>query len=103
MTATAASPDAGSIRSTEGRLAIGIVGASVSTFFAITYVASIAGYILLPTIPVTHTALALFLPGFTHLDWRTLLMGLAGSVMWGWYVAAVFCPIYNFYARQSRQ
>lgn len=88
---------------TDGRLSIGVVGITVSSFFVITYATCIAGYILLPSIPITHSALALFLPGFTRLDWNTIFIGLAGSILWGWYIAVVFCPLYNFYARQGRR
>lgn len=103
MTTVTEPRDASLMRGTQARLAIGVVGITISSFFLITYVVCVAGYILLPGIPITHSALALFLPGFTHLDWNTIFMGLAGSILWGWYIAIVFCPLYNFYARQGRR
>ena len=30
-------------------------------------------------------------------------IGLVRCAALGWFVAAVFCPLYNFYARQMRQ
>ncbi|MCC8364655.1 DUF5676 family membrane protein [Lysobacter sp. A6] len=103
MTIATGSSENTSVRSYDGRLAIGVVGITVSSFFVVTYVVCIVGYILLPSIPITHSALTLFLPGFTHLDWDTIWMGLAGSILWGWYIALVFCPLYNFYSRQGRK
>ncbi len=42
--------------------------------------------------------LSLFLPGFTLLTWTSFCLGLFESLAWGWYVALVFGPIYNFFA-----
>ena len=92
-----------SVRSPDGRLAIGIVGMSLCTFFIITFAVCVAGYILLPSIPITHAALSLFLPNFSGLDWRSIFIGLAASVFWGWYIAVLFCPLYNIFSRQGRQ
>jgi hypothetical protein len=32
------------------------------------------------------------------LSWQTFLLGLAESYAWGWYIALVFGPLYNFFA-----
>ena len=102
-TSLAQSGDAASVPVPSGRLAIGIVGVSLCTFFIITFAVCVAGYMLLPSIPITHAALTLFLPNFSGLDWRSIFVGLAASVFWGWYIALLFCPLYNFFSRQGRQ
>lgn len=71
-------------------------GTALSAFFALTFVICILGY-LIDLIPaVQHDWLAIFLPGFKLLSWGTFFLGLVESIIWGWYVALVFGPIYNF-------
>jgi hypothetical protein len=79
-------------------LPIAALGLSLSAFLAISYVLCIVGYLIAPGLPVKHEALAIFLPGFELLNWKTFLLGLAESYAWGWYVALVFGPLYNFFA-----
>jgi hypothetical protein len=77
------------------------LGLSLSTFFAISYVICIAGYLLLPGFPVQHASLSIFLPGFELLSWRSFFLGLVESFIWGWYIAVAFVPLYNFFGRQT--
>jgi len=80
-------------------LSLRVFGLSLSGFLAISYLLCIAGYLFLPKLPVQHSSLALVLPGFELLSWRTFLLGLVESALWGWYVAIVFVPLYNYFAR----
>ena len=82
-------------------LSIKRLGLSLSTFFAISYVICILGYLLMPDFPVKHEALSLFLPGFKLLSWQSYFLGLIESFAWGWYIAAVFAPLYNFFGRRG--
>lgn len=81
------------------RLAIPVLplGASVSAFFAISYVACILFYILFPGLVINHAVLSLFLPGFKLLDWPSFFLGLVESIGYGWYVALIFGPLFNFF------
>jgi len=81
-------------------LSIKRLGLSLSTFFAISYVICIMGYLLMPDFPVRHEALSIFLPGFKLLSWQSYFLGLIESFAWGWYIAAVFAPLYNFFGRR---
>lgn len=73
-------------------------GISLSLFLAISYTLCILGYILFPGLPISHSSLAIFLPGFELLSWKTFVLGLIESLGWGWYVALIFGPLYNFFA-----
>lgn len=79
-------------------IAVRPLGMALSAFLTVSYVLCIVGYLVLPGLPVKHEALAIFLPGFDLLSWRTFLIGLAESYAWGWYVAVVFGPLYNFFS-----
>ena len=72
-------------------------GLSLSLFLAISYTLCILGYIFFPAIPISHSSLAIFLPGFELLSWKTFILGLIESLGWGWYFALIFGPLYNFF------
>src|SRR5260370_35393629 len=76
------------------------LGLSLSAFFVFSFVACVLGYLFLPSLPVEHSALAIFLPGFTLLSWRSFLLGLFESFVWGWYIAVAVGLVYNFFVRR---
>ena len=76
------------------------LGLSLSVFFVISYMICIAGYLLLPGFPVQHAALSIFLPGFELLSSQSYFLGLIESFIWGWYIALVLGPLYNFFRRR---
>ena len=78
------------------------LGMSLSLFSLISYVICIIGYLLFPALPINHAALSIFLPGFTLLSLPTFLLGLVESFAYGWYVALIFCPLFNFFAARSQ-
>jgi 2TM family of unknown function (DUF5676) len=98
---TTLAPHIGSGQGAVSSLGIVTPGLSLSAFFGISYLICIAGYLLFPGFPVQHAALSIFLPGFELLSWRSFFLGLVESVLWGWYIAAVFAPLYNFFSRRA--
>jgi hypothetical protein len=86
----------------DGRtIPVTVLGLSLSVFFSFSFVVCILGYLLLPGMPVDHAALEIFLPGFKLLTWKSYFLGLAESFAWGWYIALVFGPLYNFFIRRA--
>ena len=77
------------------------LGMGLSLFLATSYVLCVLGYLFLPSLPIEHSALTIFLPGFTLLSWPGFFLGLVESFGWGWYVALVFGPLYNFFAART--
>ncbi len=77
-------------------------GMSLSLFFVISYVICIIGYLAFPGLPINHAALSIFLPGFELLTWVSFCLGLIESFFWGWYIALVFGPLYNFFVSRWR-
>ena len=82
------------------RIAIVPLGLSLSSFFAITYLLCVLYGLVLSDVDL-HQLLAAMLPGFTWLTWTSFFIGLVWSVVFGWYVAAVFAPLHNFFAARS--
>jgi hypothetical protein len=86
----------------EGRqISILVLGRALSAFFIVSYGICILGYLVFPGLPVQHSSLSIFLPGFTLLSWHTFFLGLGESFLWGWYIAIVFGAIYNFFLRRA--
>jgi len=73
-------------------------GMALSWFLAISYVLCVLGYLLFPNLPINHAALTIFLPEFELLNWSTFCLGFIESFVWGWYIALIFGPLYNFFA-----
>jgi hypothetical protein len=73
------------------------LGMALGLFFAISFLICVTTY-LIPGLPVSHAMLTLFLPGFELLTWQSFFFGLVESFVWGWYVALIFGPLYNFFA-----
>lgn len=84
-------------RGTAARIPILALGASLGTFFAITFVLCVLFDLWFPGQAMYQTWLRL-LPGFTWLTWPSFFLGLIESFAYGWYIALVFGPLYNFLA-----
>lgn len=78
------------------RLAIVPMGLSLGSFLVITYVLCVLFGILVSDRGM-HQLLAQLLPGFTWITWPNFFLGLLWSFVYGWYVAVVFAPLYNFF------
>ena len=74
------------------------LGMGLSLFLALSFTLCVLAYVWFPGVPIEHSALSIFLPGFKLLTWVSFCWGLVESLAWGWYVALVFGPIYNFFA-----
>jgi hypothetical protein len=74
------------------------LGLSLGAFFVISYVLCVLLYLVFPQAVVNHAVLTLFLPGFKLLTWGSFLLGLVESFGYGWYVALIFGPLYNYCA-----
>ena len=96
-----ATPNAGRLHAT-GLISIPVLGWSLSVSFVISFVLCVLGYLLLPSMPVLHQALAIPLPGFQLDSWPRFFLGLVESFAWGWYIALVFGSLYNFFANRLR-
>lgn len=83
-------------------LRIGTVGHATSLFLVITYTFCVIFDLLFPQ-HAMYTAWEKFLPGFQWISWRSFFFGLIETYLYGWYVAVVWVPLYNFFsARASR-
>ena len=74
------------------------LGFSLGAFFVISYALCVLLYLIFPQAVLDHAMLSLFLPGFKLLTWGSFFLGLIESFGYGWYVALIFGPLYNYCA-----
>lgn len=79
------------------RISVIALGMSLGLFLAVTFTLCISFDLLFPGQAMYESWLRL-LPGFTWLSWPSFFLGLAESFAYGWYVALVLGPLYNFFA-----
>lgn len=73
-----------------------VLGWTLSSFFVITYVLCIASGMIIPDWEM-HRPWLQFFPGFEWLTVAGFFIGLAEAIIYGWYVAVVLVPLYNFF------
>ncbi len=79
------------------RIPVLALGMGLGSFLAITFVLCVLFDLWFPQLAM-NPAWAIYLPGFIWLTWPSFFLGLAESFAYGWYVALVLGPIYNFFA-----
>lgn len=81
------------------RIPVLAFGMGLSTFLAVTFALCVGFDLLFPGHAMYETWLKL-LPGFTWLTWPSFFLGLVESFAYGWYIAIVFGPLFNFFAKR---
>lgn len=79
-----------------GKIPIAVLGLALSSFFAITFLLCLSLLLVLPDMGA-HLPLFRLLPGFA-VSIPGILLGLVESIAYGWYVAALFGSLFNFFA-----
>ena len=77
-------------------------GMSLGIFLALTYVLCVGHDLLFPAQEM-HSSWERLFPGFTWLDWPSFILGLIESFAFAWYVALIFCPLFNFLAARTKR
>lgn len=81
------------------RVPVVALGMSLGAFLAISYVACVLFDLWFPALAM-NAIWSPLLPGFSWLSWGSFFVGLAESFAYGWYVALVFGPLFNFFSRR---
>ena len=79
------------------RLPVVPLGLSLGLFLVITYAACVGFDLMFPGQAMYQTWLRL-LPGFSWLNWESFLLGAIESFAYGWFIALIFGPLFNFFA-----
>ncbi len=76
------------------------VGMSLGILLASSFALCVVFGLLLPEATMYQAWLPL-LPGVSWMSWPSALLGLAESFAYGWYIAVIFVPAWNFFARRA--
>ena len=79
------------------KIPIVALGWSLSLFLVLSFVLCVLLGFVVPDFGL-HQPWLQFLPGFTWLTWPSFFLGLVESFAYGWYVALIFGPLFNFFA-----
>lgn len=74
---------------------------TLAVFAAIVFTLDVLLGALFPNWWVMQKAWELVLPGFTFVSWGTFFLGLVESFIGGFLTAALFVPIYNYFASRE--
>jgi len=75
-------------------------GMSLGVFLAISFTLCVAFGLLLPGATMYQSWLPL-LPWFTWISIPSFLLGLVETFAYGWYIALVFVPVFNFFSNRG--
>jgi len=82
---------------TAPRIPIAAFGMSLGLFLAIAFLLCVLFDLQFPD-HAMYQSWQNLLPGFTWLSWPSFFLGLAESFGYGWFVAIIFGPLFNFFA-----
>lgn len=76
------------------------VGHATSIFLAITFAICVGFDLLFPS-HAMYQSWQKLLPGFEWISAKSFTVGLIESYGYGWYVALIWVPLYNFFAARA--
>ena len=79
------------------RVPVLALGMGLGTFLALTFVLCVLFDRWFPA-QAMNPVWAPLLPGFIWISWGNFFLGLVEAFAYGWYIALVFGPLYNFFA-----
>ena len=82
------------------RIRIYPVGMSLGILLALSFVICVVFGLLFPGATMYQAWLPL-LPGVSWISWPSVLLGLVETFAYGWYIAVIFVPVWNFFAPRA--
>jgi len=77
------------------------VGMALGVLLALSFILCVIFGLLFPGATMYQAWLPL-LPGVTWISWTSALLGLVESFAYGWYIAVIFVPVFNFFSRRAQ-
>ncbi len=76
------------------------LGMSLGSFIALTFVLCVLFDLWFPALAM-NPVWAKLLPGFIWISWPSFFLGLLESFAYGWYIALIFGPLFNFFTARA--
>ncbi|MGJ5619105.1 DUF5676 family membrane protein [Sulfitobacter sp. MF3-043] len=78
------------------------IGMSLGILLALSFALCVVFGLLFPGAAMYRAWLPL-LPGVIWINWPSALLGLVESFAYGWYIAVIFVPAWNFFSRRTSE
>ena len=82
------------------RIRIYPVGMTLGILLALSFALCVVFGLLFPGATMYQAWLPL-LPGVSWISWPSVLLGLVETFAYGWYIAVIFVPVWNFFAPRA--
>jgi len=79
------------------RIPVIALGMSLGLFLTLSFVICVLFDLWFPELAM-NPVWAPLLPGFVWISWTSFFLGVVESFAYGWYVALIFAPLYNYFA-----
>ncbi|WP_250883948.1 DUF5676 family membrane protein [Glaciecola sp. XM2] len=83
------------------KLSLSAFGHATSLFISISFTLCVVFDLIFPEHAMYEVWLKL-LPGFEWISWQSFFLGLLESYMYGWFIALIWVPLYNFFGSQAK-
>ncbi len=77
------------------------VGMALGVFLSLSFALCVIFGLLFPGVTMYQAWLPL-LPGVAWISWPSALLGLIETFAYGWYVAVIFVPVYNYFTPKAQ-
>ena len=84
------------------QIPIAALGWSLGIFLALTFVICVAFGLLFPSVTMYQAWLPL-LPWVTWISWASFALGLVEAFAYGWFIALIFGPLFNYFSARADQ
>jgi len=88
------------VERTAPQIPIAALGWSLGIFLALTFAACVAFGLVFPNTAMYQAWLPL-LPWVTWISWTSFALGLVEAFAYGWFVALIFGPLFNFFSAKA--
>lgn len=83
------------------RISLMAFGHATSLFISISFTLCVVFDLLFPQHAMYEVWLKL-LPGFEWISWQSFFLGVVESYMYGWFIALIWVPLYNFFGSKAK-
>jgi len=83
------------------KISLSAFGNATSLFLAISFSLCVVFDLIFPEHAMYEVWLKL-LPGFEWISWQSFFLGLVESYAYGWFIALIWIPLYNYFGSKSK-
>ncbi len=88
------------IERTNSQIPVKALGWSLGIFFGLTFAICVAFGLLFSGASMYQAWLPLF-PWITWMSWPSFILGLVEAFAYGWFVALIFGPLFNYFSSRE--